>query len=296
MQEKLLEILKHTAEAEAVDWLENHLAQQKEGFAQRPFYYAFSGVSRHFDKQSTVTVNTEDEEALSKATPGFSVANWDEFRLARVILLLTLAEQGKDTFLETLNALINTADIREQVAIFSAFPLLQYPEELVPLAREGTRTNIVDVFDAIALDTPFPMRHFDDEGWNQMVLKALFISRPLYRVQGLETRANLKLAEALSNLAHERWAAGRYVSPELWRSCAPFLTEQIISDLARVAEDENPNQKAAVALIAANSDPDKKLAGLRDDVASQLDDAISGRLTWDTLGQDLEQALLAAAA
>ena len=98
-----------------------------------------------------------------------------------------------------------------------------------------------------------------------MILKALFINRPLFRIVGIDERANLTLAEQMSNLAHERWAAGRWVSPELWRSCAQFLTETIVADLARVAATDEPGQKEAVALIVA-CDEERILDGLRDQV------------------------------
>ncbi len=286
MLEKLISILEKSAAAEAVSWLRETVASQRAEFQQRPFYYAFSGVSRHFDKKAGIEPTTDDLAELEKEIAGFTVKHWDEFRLARVILLIVLGEQEKSTFQETLDALLNTADLREQTAIFSAYPLLPHQEDLIESAIDGLRTNIVDIYDAIALDNPFPSQHFSDEAWNQMVLKALFIDRPLYRIYGIDYRANLPLAEAMSNLAHERWAAGRWVSPELWRSCANFLTEQIVEDVARVADTEEPGQKEAAALIVANDD-EGKLDHIRDKVKTFLDDVADSRLTWNSLGEQL---------
>ncbi len=287
MVEKLLSILKNSASPEACEWLESEIAALRENFAERTFYYAFSGVSRHFDKKALVTATDEDLHALDLEKPGFTIAQWDEFRLARVILLLELGSLDKDVYLKCLNAVLNTADIREQVAIFSAFPLLPEAEALVPLAQDGLRSNITEIYDSIALDNPFPSEHFPDEAWNQMVLKSFFINRPLYRFYGVDYRANATLAEALSNLAHERWAAGRYVSPELWRSCANFISNpQIAEDLARVAGTDEPGQLEAVALIVAK-DEDGILDHLRDATRTFLDDVADGRLTWRTLGEQI---------
>jgi len=289
MVDSFSEILKKTATSEAVDWLTNEIAFQRSEFNQRTFYFAFSGVSRRFDKKAVIDVSDAEQEALDQALPGFTVVNWDEFRLARVILLLVLAEQPEPVYRETLETLLGSADLREQVAIYSAFPLLPDPDFLVPLAREGLRTNIIDVFDAIALENPFPAKHFETEAWNQMVLKALFIERPLYRIEGIDERANLTLTEALSNLAHERWAAGRWVSPELWRCCANFLTDQIIEDLVHVVSTDEPGELDAIALISAN-DTEGLLDPIRDDVRTLLDDVADGRLTWDSLGKELDAA------
>ncbi|MCB1231852.1 MAG: EboA domain-containing protein [Verrucomicrobiae bacterium] len=285
----LRDLLGRSAAAESMNWLDDEMAAMRADFNQRRFYFAFSGVSRRFDKHVSVATTEADRPELEKLCEGFSVTGWDEFRLARVILLTVLSEQPDSVYQETLEKVLGSADLREQVAIFSALPLLPEPGFLLGLAREGSRTNIVDVFDAIALGNPFPAAHFPEEAWNQLVLKSLFISRPLYRMQGIDERANATLAEALSNLAHERWAAGRYVSPELWRSCANFLTDTIVSDIERVATSDEPGQREAAALVTA-SDSENRLAHLRELLAKQLDAVRSGDLTWDSLGEMLATA------
>lgn len=304
MFDTLYSILEKRASADAMTWLKDEVERQRTNFEQRPFYYAFSGVSRHFNKSTTARVELDDDERvqLGAKVRDFSVHGWDEFRIARVMLLLVLEQQDEAVFRSTLEVLLNTADLREQAAIYSSFVLFlpkgsaaevmadERTTWLVGLARDGLRTNIVDVYDAIALDNPFPARAFFDEAWNQMVLKALFISRPLFRIVGIDERANLTLAEAMSNLAHERWAAGRWVSPELWRSCATFLTETIVDDLTRVAATDEPGQREAVALIVAGDDAGL-LDGVRDRVRTFLDDAENGSLTWQGLGKQVAASL-----
>ncbi|MEM7387905.1 MAG: EboA domain-containing protein, partial [Verrucomicrobiota bacterium] len=164
-----------------------------------------------------------------------------------------------------------------------------FPESLVPYGQEGIRSNIQSVIDAVSLDNPFPAAHFPEMAWNQLVLKALFNGRPIYRIQGLEERANPALAKALSNYAHERWAASRWVSPELWRSCQSFLDETIVADLKKVASDEAPGQKEAVALIAYHSTcPEKgELVAHLEPFREAIEE---GALNWDGLGVELEEA------
>ncbi len=287
MRDRLLDILATSASADAVKWLTDSIATGEAGFEKRPFYYAFSGVSRHFHKQALVTANEAQAQALREECPDFTISGWDEFRLARVILLLHLGEQDKAIFLETIEALLNTADLREQAAIFSAYPLLPAQEALVESAIDGLRSNIVDIYDSIALGNPFPAAHFSDEAWNQMILKTFFINRPLYRVIGIEQRANLALTEAISDLAHERWAAGRTISAEAWRNCAGFLTERILSDLAHLLENGDASDRKALALIASGN-PDASLDTIRDQVKAELDSVASGELTWESLGRSLE--------
>jgi hypothetical protein len=137
----------------------------------------------------------------------------------------------------------------EQVALYSALPLLPYPEEFVSRAAEGVRTNMRDVFDAVVLQNPFPAGFFSEEQWNQMVLKAVFTSRPLYTICGIDDRCNARLAEMLLDFAHERWAAGRKVTPELWRCVAPYVTERNSADIQKLSESPDELEQLAAALV-----------------------------------------------
>lgn len=69
-----------------------------------------------------------------------------------------------------------------------------------------------------------------------MVLKALFIDTTLHPIVGPDERANSKLATLLCDYAHERWAAGRAVTPELWRCVGPHATtDALLKDLHRAS-------------------------------------------------------------
>lgn len=285
MIELFTAILKATAPPEAVQSLAETLRQQQAEFHQRKFYYAFSGATRHFGK-TPVSLSAGQFAQIEAAIPGFTVAHWTEDQLARCLLLLSLARQPAERYRETLAALLGHADLREAAAIYAAFPLLPEPGFLVPFAREALRSNIVSVFDAIALRNPFPAAQFDEEGWNQMILKCFFQQRPTHLVLGLDRRANARLAEALSNYAHERWAASRPLSPDLWRSCAGFITEGLASDLARAAHTPAPGNREAVALVAAAS-TSPLLDPLRAQLAAELAEVRQGRLTWESLGKRL---------
>jgi hypothetical protein len=288
MRDLLLDILAASAPAEACAWLRGRLDEHAAGFQRRPFYYDFSGVSRHFPKRARVVASPEQLAALSERVPGFTVAGWDVFRLARVVLLEALGEQDGETFLGTVEALLNTADFREEASIYSAIPLLPLPDRLVEAARDGLRSNIVDVYDAIALDNPFPAAHFTDEAWNQMVLKALFINRPLHRIVGLDRRRNAELSAAVSYLAHERWAAGRTIPSEAWRNCVGFVDEAVAGDLRRLLAEGGPADRRAAALVVAY-EHSPSLADLREALAGEIAEVEAAELTWDLLGESLVQ-------
>lgn len=287
MRQLLYDLLKASSPAPAMEWLGTTLRDQEAEFQKRPFYYSFSGVSRHFEKRGGITVSEEQARAIDSLVPGFTVSRWDQFRLARVMLLLVLGQQDHKTFLETISALLNTADLREQSAIFSAFALLPHQEDLVEAAVDGLRSNIVDIFDSIALENPFPARHFSEEQWNQMALKVLFINRPVYRMTGLVERANRDLALGISYLAHERWAAGRQISPEAWQHCSGFVDDQITEDLVHLVENGDALDREAVALVVSSQSSDR-LDFLKDRLPSEISAIEAGTLSWQRLGEKRE--------
>ncbi len=52
----------------------------------------------------------------------------------------------------------------------------------------------------------------------------------------------------LCDYAHERWAASRPVSPELWRCVGPFAAGAMLDDFARLFERGTADERKAAAL------------------------------------------------
>jgi hypothetical protein len=136
------------------------------------------------------------------------------------------------------------------------------------------------VFEAIAHRSPFPKEQFSEDRWNHMVLKALFIGSTLAPIQGLDERANPTLARILRDYAHERWAAGRPVTPELWRCLGPFAEGEMVDDLARLAGSEDGDERRAAALALAAS-PDDRAPQLLQRLPVEAMMVKTGGLSWD---------------
>jgi hypothetical protein len=196
--------------------------------------------------------------------------------------------QEKVAWFAAMNQLFETADMYEHQALFAALPLMPFQEDLIPRAIDGLRTNISLVFDAIALNNPFPAKYFPEANWNQMVLKAIFMQRPLYRIQGLEGRRNLALAAIARDFAHERWAAGREVMPEIWRLVAPFVNEMYLEDLKKtLATGDDLQVKAALLTLRESAFTEAKslLESYPDQVAALDMDAIA----WESIGSEFQR-------
>lgn len=267
----------------ALDWLSQQ--RQKIGDEEaRKLFMAFSLASRYFDS-TPLQLSAAQRAEAEKLRTGFMPQYWSQLQAARALLLLALAShQQEEPLMSALSRLAETADVAEQTALYAALPLLPYPQALRKRAAEGIRTNITVVFDAIALHNPYPADYLEEGPWNQMVLKAVFMGRPLYQILGAEDRTNPALAQMLLDFAHERWAAHRSVTPELWRFVGPYLQADSLIDIERVSREGAPLEQEAVLLACAGSTlPEaKQLLQQYPLIEQQI---IAGEINWSSLGQ-----------
>jgi hypothetical protein len=280
----LMSRLEEAAPADGLRWLKKRQQEIKEKSRDRTFYLTFSAIPRYLGKKPIPFTNKTLEQA-GELREGFNPSTWTVDRAARIWLLFDLPHEDADTFVQKVEMLFDTADMGELVALYSSLPLLPYPEHFTKRAAEGVRTNMTVVFDAIALDNPYPADYLDQGAWNQMVLKAAFMDRPIHRIYGLQQRANPELAQIISDYAHERWAAGRVVSPEFWRPVGPFVDATILQDIRRLFQSDNPLQREAAALVCADSDSADALA-LLDQHPALKDKINQGAINWEQLAED----------
>ncbi len=282
----ILSALSDQVEEKSIVWLaqkrEKILLSEKE----MDFFMAFSQASRYF-KNNPFKLSKEQILEANSFCEGLRMDLWSQLQSARVYLLLQFPAPNLNSWMSTLQKLFETGDMLEIEALYSALPIMPFPEEMVGRAREGLRTNITSVFDAVALNNPYPSNYFDQSAWNQMVVKAIFMQRPLFKIQNAESRANKELANIIIDFAHERWAAGRNVIPELWRFVGPFINSENFEDIVRVAKSEDKlERKAALLACSMSSYPDaKELLKSHPEIEEEIK---SGKLNWNWIG---EQAL-----
>lgn len=243
----LYRILQEHAGEQALKWLDQQSEKLKKDPTERQLFLAFGTASRFFGKES-MQLKEKDLLEADQLRKGFQPGNWTPLQAARTYLLLFLPHENAIDYVSTLDKLFETADMEEQQALYGALPLLPHPQALSRRAAEGIRTNITAVFDAIALHNPYPADYLDEAAWNQMLLKAVFMQRPLYKIYGADERANPELSRMLVDFAHERWAAGRKVMPELWRFVGPYINETYLPDLERTLTTGEPLEAEACLL------------------------------------------------
>lgn len=280
-------LIRENVNEKELHWIKQQEDKISNEFQSRSFYFAFSSASRFIRKQK-LQISEKHILKADELRKGFQPQYWSVLQFVRVYMLLLIPHEDSKNYEETLNRLYETADIDEQVALYRALPLLPYPKVMVKRATEGIRTNITDVFDAIALDNPYPSDFLQQSAWNQMVLKAVFMQRPLYRIYGADTRTNPELAEMLIDFAHERWAANRKVLPELWRFIGPFMNRTYLADIKKVVEEGDPLEKKAGLLACANEQlpESQQLLDTYPDIKREIR---AGRLHWSSIGIENEE-------
>ena len=198
----------------------DYLRKQADDFQQNPqksaFYRVFTAMPRFVGKKP-VTVPPDMAFALEQIRPGFVVQNWTVDRLARVWWLLQLPKDDQTDYVNTISELFRSGEINELVALYSALPVLAYPEAWRFQATEGIRNNMADVQSAIMLHNPYPQDYLDEAAWNQLVMKAFFTDKDVTQIMGLDQRKNARLSQTLADYAAERQAAGRSLPPDMER-------------------------------------------------------------------------------
>ncbi|PSK87334.1 hypothetical protein CLV79_103385 [Limimaricola soesokkakensis] len=259
-------------------WVEEILEALRRGAPERDLHIFLGLAPRRLGKADLVPTAAE-LEAAEAARPGWRIDGWSLDGAARVLALLVHA--GQRPFADRFKDLRRTSDVAEMIALYRGLPLYPEPETLHFEVGEGLRSNLKPVFEAIAHDNPFPRDHFDEHRWNHMILKALFVGSRLAPIIGLDERANSELARILREYAHERWAAGRTVTPELWRCVGPYAQDEAaLSDLERALSEGGAGARGAALALAASPAPEARqlLEG-----RAEAEEIAAGRLDWNRL-------------
>jgi hypothetical protein len=208
--ETLLNLASQATAANHREWLDAQFRAAQAAEGRRSVLVAFAGAGRRL---GSAAIDAASEVAKSLPVP---VAGWTADDAARVALLLAafdhVPEPERVGFVEDLYF---RGELGEKRAVLRALPLLPGSERFTPLAVEACRTNVVGLFEAIAVGNPFPGKHFDEPSFNQLVMKALFLGVTARGILGVEARVTSELTRMLDDYKSERVAAGRPVPDDL---------------------------------------------------------------------------------
>jgi hypothetical protein len=230
----IVEWVSRASTPEAAAWYRSMLGDIGRNGDVRTLVKAAGLAPRKLGK-ADLAPDAPERRALENTRPGFDTTGLSLDQLGRIGLVLAAWRNSGEEFARLFDDICRTAEINELIAYYRGLPLYPAPELLLTRAREGLRSGMKPVFEAVAHRSPYPREMLDQDAWNQMVLKALFVDSALAPIQGIDERGNRDLAETLIDYARERWAAHRPVSVELWRCVIPFASGPELASLREEA-------------------------------------------------------------
>jgi hypothetical protein len=129
---------------------------------------------------------------------------------ARTLLLFALGDRVEAELAD----LYRFGDAAERRGLLRALPYLPVGDRAMEIVDDAIRTNDTRLV-AAALG-PYATQHLDDAAYDQAVLKCVFIGVPIAPLDGLPERATPETARMLAAFVHERVAAGRDITAEVW--------------------------------------------------------------------------------
>jgi hypothetical protein len=206
--------LSHRTTPEALQWLGGEVDRLRTNGDERRLLIALGLAARKVGRNE-LGLEASDIAAADELRADWQPQWWSTDEAARVLLLLSTHQGDDRTFADRVDRLCATAEVTEHVGILKGFAVFPAPTLLLRRAREGARSSIQPVFEAIACRNPYPLDHFDQAAWNQMVVKCMFMGAPLDAISGLAERRNPELIQMLADLAAERHAANRPMPQEV---------------------------------------------------------------------------------
>lgn len=218
----LFQIFSEKAPEKSINWLKEVLST--ENISDLKVYFVMA--HRFIEKQSELLI-------------------W-----GRILIIKRIEELlSREEFRKTLESLYDQAEIQEARAIIIGLKEMNYPEDLVEIGRKAVRSNTGDIFDAFAFNNSYAQIYFDENSWNQLVLKCIFNLKSIHQILGLRERSNQTLANILSDFAHERWAAGRKVPAQVWKLMIGHLNDHLLKDIYKLITEGDKEDQIAGYLV-----------------------------------------------
>jgi hypothetical protein len=284
LKSKLADCITDRVSVDTWQWLTEKASLISKDENIQNFRVAFAATTRKTGKQPVVLTEGDINE-IQQIRPHLTIQHWAIDRLCRVWLLMHLSVSDKEKYFRSIESLFPTAEMNEQVALYSALPVLAYPAMWRERCAEGIRSNIGDVLESIMCNNPYPSENLDEAAWNQLVLKAIFTEKPIHQIINLDERANQNLANTLIDYAHERWAAHRTVHPLLWRCVGKFINGKNFPDIMRIAFSERTVEREAAALACVQSSYAPALELV--ETNAELQGIVKSGITWTDIAKKL---------
>lgn len=259
---------------DSAQWLNQALESIESAADPRPEHQIASAMARRKLGDGPFEV------VLQPAAQGAAaIDHWLCSDAGRILLALALSRATGQAPPSLLSEIYARGDERERAALLKGLSLLDGEGQWSAEAEDCCRTNSLVVLTAIGMKNPYPGSHFSSRGFNQLVLKSLFMGLNIAHIQGLRGRRSSELSEMCAGYISERVAAGRDYPASIWLAirladCGsdtyPHLAASIRSD------DPTRRYYAAASLLEEENIPAMIGVEMREQYAIETDDRIKG--------------------
>ena len=249
--------------------------QEIAGGADAGRFCALLSQASRFAPRGELAPTQAECAAAAAALEGWDLKRWTTLEAVRAALCLERPDLDGPAGARALEEAFRFADAGEACALYRVLAHLPAPERFVARAGEGARSNMRSVFEAACLDTPFPVRYFDDVAWRQAAIKSIFVEAPLWRMFGLDSRLDEELARMALDLADERRSAGRAVHPDLWLCLGTHAGARGLASLEHELAHGDVAGRAAACLALGRAGASARLA---EHAASETDAFVQAKI------------------
>jgi hypothetical protein len=256
------EQLPGNVDEKAQAWYAKSCAEVAAGVSDTRFASLISMASRYARRRPAQITSAASAQA-SRLLTGWNPERWSLLDLLRVGLVLARPDLETPTAVKAIVGACKFGDVGELCALYRSFCFLPQPADYLWQAGEGCRSNMNEVFESMACDNPYPAANFDDTAWRALVVKAVFIGAPLWRVHGLDDRLGDEIAHVALDLADERRSAGRVLQPELWLCLGTHGGERAFKSMLVETKAPEIESRRAAALALGRAGHQGPLGDLR---------------------------------
>lgn len=279
----LKSIIEKNSNTDQLQWLSSRLEPIIVNTSAHDLFLTFSIASSLFDASNKIIYPkvTECNKVLYYYLMQHNASLLD---VVRIYVLIAALDKNTIFFSKKILQLLEISDRTELATILKYMIFFPHAATYKLKVVDAVRTNITDVFDAIALNNPYPAAFFDEQQWNQLYIKAAFLQRPLSQIMYVDERANSELARMINDLANERWSAGREIDPLIWRPVSYSMDTVTLGNIKCLLASKDLCQKYAGVLSCFYSNS-VEAHNLLDEFDTLKKSVQSGEINWKCLEQ-----------
>jgi hypothetical protein len=213
----LVDLLKSQMSLRAVQWwIDAERVIDREGLGSEAFPGLWSSTARFLGK-APLTLGEKDVAVLKAQGATFVPSSeWGADELGRALLLLSSVERpGPLAVSNVVDDLFRSGELREQQAVIRVLAYMPDPAKYVAIAEHAVRSNALSLLAALVCGNPYPAAYMPELSFNHMVMKSLFNSVPLGKLEGLAQRRGADLLRMVGAWTSERRAAGRTIPDDV---------------------------------------------------------------------------------